>query len=288
MTGKGQFSALTQSGGGLPTTLAAGSAPGESGVRILSQRFQGGLHVSGTPQEHHICFQMSSLRIERRVAGRTLSHLAPEGGLSICPAGADFSADADENGTMLLVAIKPSQLKLAAAESSAFHAQLLEQLSVEDEMLFNSARALATESAAGYPSGPLCWNEIARLFIDRLIARYMSLPGSRPSPGVLDDKMLGLLKDYILEHLDEPIEVAELAATVRLSPFHFSRVFTRSVGISPYRYVVHLRLRRAVQLVRERRYSLADIASRTGFADQSHLSRWIRRVYGVPLTRLTG
>jgi hypothetical protein len=109
--------------------------------------------VSATPQEHHICFQMSSLRIERRVAGRTLGHLAPEGGLSICPAGADFFADADESGTMLLVAIKPSQLKLAAAESSAFHAQLLEQLSVQDEMLFNSARALATESAAGYPSG---------------------------------------------------------------------------------------------------------------------------------------
>jgi hypothetical protein len=25
----------------------------------------------------------------------------------------------------------------------------------------------------------------------------------------------------------------------------------------------------------------------TGFADQSHLSRWVRRVHGVPLSRLT-
>jgi AraC family transcriptional regulator len=28
---------------------------------------------------------------------------------------------------------------------------------------------------------------------------------------------------------------------------------------------------------------LAEIAARTGFADQSHLSRWVRRVHGVPL-----
>jgi AraC family transcriptional regulator len=70
------------------------------------------------------------------------------------------------------------------------------------------------------------------------------------------------------------------------SPFHFSRVFTRSVGMTPHRYIVHLRLQRAIELVREKQSSLAEIAARTGFADQSHLSRWVRRVYGVPLTQL--
>jgi AraC family transcriptional regulator len=32
---------------------------------------------------------------------------------------------------------------------------------------------------------------------------------------------------------------------------------------------------------------LAEIAASTGFADQSHLSRWVRRVHGVSLTQLT-
>jgi len=44
---------------------------------------------------------------------------------------------------------------------------------------------------------------------------------------------------------------------------------------------VHLRLQRATELVRHGRGSLAEIAARTGFADQSHLSRWVRRVHGV-------
>jgi AraC family transcriptional regulator len=44
-------------------------------------------------------------------------------------------------------------------------------------------------------------------------------------------------------------------------------------------------LQRAIELVREGQSSFAEIAARTGFADQSHLSRWVRRVRGVPLSQ---
>jgi AraC family transcriptional regulator len=56
--------------------------------------------------------------------------------------------------------------------------------------------------------------------------------------------------------------------------------------MTPHRYIVHLRLQTAIELVRSGRSGLAEIAIRTGFADQSHLSRWVRRVHGVSLTRL--
>ena len=36
---------MAQQDGGAPTTLAAGSAPGESGVSVLSVRFDGGMHL---------------------------------------------------------------------------------------------------------------------------------------------------------------------------------------------------------------------------------------------------
>jgi AraC family transcriptional regulator len=45
-------------------------------------------------------------------------------------------------------------------------------------------------------------------------------------------------------------------------------------------------LQRATELVRGGRSSLAEIAAATGFADQSHLSRWVRRVHGVTPTEL--
>jgi len=47
---------LAQGDGGLPTTLATGSAPGENGVSVFSLRFRGGLHFSATPRQHLIWF----------------------------------------------------------------------------------------------------------------------------------------------------------------------------------------------------------------------------------------
>jgi AraC family transcriptional regulator len=99
-------------------------------------------------------------------------------------------------------------------------------------------------------------------------------------------EVLARLRDYIISNIGEPIEVAALAKIAGRSPFHFSRVFSRSVGVSPHRYIVHLRLQRALELARSGDTGLAEIAVRTGFADQSHLWRWVRRVHGVSLTQL--
>jgi AraC family transcriptional regulator len=118
-----------------------------------------------------------------------------------------------------------------------------------------------------------------------LIARHTSECATR-ARGTLGKDVLKRLKDHVFAHIDEPIEVSTLASIAGRSQFHFSRVFTRSVGMTPHRYVVHLRLQRAIELVREGQSSFAEIAARTGFADQSHLSRWVRRVRGVPLSQL--
>lgn len=283
MMGIGEFN-LAQKDGGLPTILAAGSAPGESGVFVFSLQFRGGLHFSATPQRHLIWFG-SPVRIDCRIAGRTLRHEAPAGSLAICPAGIDSAADAEESIDALILSIDPGQFALAAAEGSALDAQLNERLSGYDKALLDIARALVLESTKDYPNGALYWNDAASSFIDSLLARHTSAFESR-ARGMLGKNTLERLREYVLAHLDEPIEVAELAKIAARSPFHFSRVFTRSVGMTPHRWVVHLRLRHAIELIREGRCGLAEIAARTGFADQSHLSRWVRRVHGVSLTQL--
>jgi AraC family transcriptional regulator len=277
---------LAQEDGGLPTTLGAGSAPGESGVFVLNARFQGGMHFSGKPRRHHIFFQVSEqAHFECRIADRTLSHQPPTGSLAICPTGADYVADANGSVEAIVVAIDPGKLALAAAEGSALDAQLIERFSGYDHALLDFARDLASESANGHPNGPLFWNEIASAFIDGLLLRHTAGFDDRVR-GTLGKDVLQRLRDYIMAHLDEPIEVAALAGIAGRSEFHFTRVFTRSVGITPHRYVVHQRLRHAVELMRDGRPGLAEIASSTGFADQSHLSRWVRRVHGVSPTQL--
>jgi AraC family transcriptional regulator len=241
---------LAQQNGGLPMTLAAGSAPGESGVSILSLRFKDGAHFSATPQQHLIWFQLSDVRIECRRAGRKITQDAPGGTLAICPAGMDCAADTEENVDALVVAIGAGRLALTAAEDSALEAQLIERLSGYDETLLELARNLVSESADGYPNGPLFWNEVASAFVGGLVDRHTSKRESRKR-GTLGKSVLERLKEYVIVHLDEPIDVAALANIAGRSPFHFSRIFARSVGVTPYRYVIHLRLQRAIELIRD-------------------------------------
>src|SRR5262245_60222982 len=74
---------LVQQDGSLPTTLAAGSAPGESGVSVLRTRFRDGVHFSARPRQHLIWFQLSKMRIECRRAGRKLTQEVLTGSLAI-------------------------------------------------------------------------------------------------------------------------------------------------------------------------------------------------------------
>jgi AraC family transcriptional regulator len=278
---------MAQGDGGLPRLVATGSAPCESGVFVFSVRFHGGGHVRATLRQHHVCFRLTpSAHLDLRIADKARSFKPSQGSLVICPAGADFAAEGQGSvQESILVAIDPGQFALAAAEGSAFEAQLIERFSGCDPALFDLARRLAVECDGGYPNGPLFWNDMASTFINGLLVRHASKFKGRLQ-GRLAEQVFGRIRDYVIAHMDERIEAGALAKIAGRSPFHFTRVFAQSVGMTPYRYVVHLRLRRAVELMRDGRHGLADIAAVTGFADQSHLSRWVRRVHGVSPTEL--
>lgn len=262
-------------------TLGAESPPGESGVRIVRAQFAGHLQFETTTQNHFVYFQNSPRqRLDCRMADQRLRHETTRGSIAICPAGVDNSVETETTLDALLVAIKPTQLAVAGSEEYELDVELRERLSGHDQKLLHLAQSLWRESNDGYPNGPLFWNDVASGFVSALLCGYTS---SRPRTrrGSLGRATLLKIREYVFAHLADPIEVNELAALAGRSPFHFSRIFTRSVGMSPYRYVVHLRLQQAIKRIREGRMGLAEIAADTGFADQSHLSRWVRRVHGV-------
>jgi AraC family transcriptional regulator len=268
-----------------PATLEARGAPGESGVSVLRLQFRRVAHFKAALQHHLIFLQLSPhLRLDCRIAGSRLQHETAAGALAICPAGADCSVEADASADLLLVAVKPGQVALTAAENLAIEARLCERLAGNDPMLLSIAGLLAFENDRNYPGGTLFWNGAAQSFIRRLVVAHTTLR-SEPLRAGLGPIALKKIRDYIHDHLADPIEVNDLAALAARSPFHFSRVFARSIGMTPYRYVVHRRLQIAIDRIRGG-MSLAAVAADTGFSDQSHLSRWIRRVHGVAPSEL--
>ncbi len=82
-----------------------------------------------------------------------------------------------------------------------------------------------------------------------------------------------------------PVSLARLAAEAGVHPAHLWRVFRRAEGCSPSAYVQRLRCRHVFRRLADaagRPASLADLALEAGFADQSHCTRVVKRLVGVP------
>jgi AraC family transcriptional regulator len=88
------------------------------------------------------------------------------------------------------------------------------------------------------------------------------------------------LTAHIVANLDTTLRTRDLAALVRLSPFHFCRAFRDSLGDSPHSYVMRRRVERAQGLMLSTDASLAQIAADCGLADQAHFNKLFRRFAG--------
>jgi AraC family transcriptional regulator len=100
--------------------------------------------------------------------------------------------------------------------------------------------------------------------------------------GGLPTRKLRAVLEYIHQHLAGDLRLRDLAAVAHLSPYHFARLFKASTGLPPRQYVITRRVERAKQLLRgEDDLMLAQVAARSGFWDQGHLTRHFKRLVGV-------
>jgi AraC-like DNA-binding protein len=79
----------------------------------------------------------------------------------------------------------------------------------------------------------------------------------------------------------EAIDLESAAGEAGLSPFHFLRLFTRVLGVTPHQYLVRARLRRAARLLAEDERSITDVAYDVGFGDLSNFVRTFHRAARV-------
>jgi len=86
---------------------------------------------------------------------------------------------------------------------------------------------------------------------------------------------------WIDEHSVEETSLEAVARAAGLSAFHFLRVFSRVLGVTPHQYLVRTRLRRAAQLLAEGERAVTEVALDVGFDDLSNFVRSFRRAAGV-------
>jgi AraC family transcriptional regulator len=143
--------------------------------------------------------------------------------------------------------------------------------------------AVDAELSTGGAGGRLAAESLANVLAVHLI-RHVLAPRRLATgrDGVLPRGRLRAVVDYIEEHLDDGPTLEQLAAVARLSPYHFARQFKAATGLPPYQYVITRRVERAKQLFQGGGdLSLAQVAARAGFSDQSQFSHHFKRLVGV-------
>jgi AraC-like DNA-binding protein len=88
-------------------------------------------------------------------------------------------------------------------------------------------------------------------------------------------------REYLHESLAANVSLDDLARATNLSKFHLARCFRETTGMAPHQYQKLLRLQAARRLL-EAGATVRAAATRTGFADASHLTRAFREWLGVP------
>ena len=98
--------------------------------------------------------------------------------------------------------------------------------------------------------------------------------------GGLSGSQLLQVTDYINDCLTQTIKVQNMASSLGISRFHFSRLFKQTTGMSPHQYVMQQRIELAKQLLKQD-LTVADIALECGFNSHSHLGKYFRAVAGM-------
>ena len=84
---------------------------------------------------------------------------------------------------------------------------------------------------------------------------------------------------FIHTNFDRPITLRQLSARCGCNSFQVIRAFRRTLGTTPYAFLIHFRLERALELLATGK-GAAEVATAVGFFDQSHLIRHCKRRLG--------
>ncbi len=181
--------------------------------------------------------------------------------------------------------LPPALIATAAAAISAgdpSRVELVSRFNEHDALVHQITYALLAELRAGGIAGPIYAESLCHTLTLHLLRTASSLTVTRASPHYgLSPRELQRVVDYINDQLPHALTLRDLAATVNLSPSHFTRVFKHSLGLAPHQYLIQQRIERAKTLLLAGNTTIATVAHRVGFADHSHLNRHFKRAFGV-------
>jgi len=124
-------------------------------------------------------------------------------------------------------------------------------------------------------------DEVGQVFASRFV-EVVSGRAREPVPAKARDRRRAVETAlWIDAHSHRQIDLEHAAGQANISPFHFLRLFSSVLGVTPHQYLVRSRLRHAARLLADDERSVTNVAYDVGFGDLSNFVRTFHRAAGV-------
>ncbi len=123
--------------------------------------------------------------------------------------------------------------------------------------------------------------------VDGIVRRLLAVSGKSVSEhGVREKLAPGSIQralDYLHAHFREEVSRDDLALAAGVNPSHFTRLFGQTLGMTPRRYLLKIRIDHARELFKsgDADLTLDEVACQCGFYDQSHFGMEFRKQVGI-------
>ena len=217
-----------------------------------------------------------------RCDGEVIHRLQTPGDIKIVPAGYSRIWETAGPTRKLAVFLEPAFVDDVARTMglNPERTTITPQLHISDKRIEYIGWAILAELEAEEPVGRIYAESLGIALAAHVLQHYSHTTEGRISSG-LPKRRLQLILDYVHEHISRDLSLAELAEVASMSPSHLKVLFKQSTGMPVHKYVIHARLQHALDLIVGTPLPLSEIALQAGFANQSHLARCFRPVYGV-------
>jgi AraC family transcriptional regulator len=185
-----------------------------------------------------------------------------------------------ERGEVLRLTFDESTVRRAASEIGAGEASIISLQRLTDPAIYELIHLLAEEMRPDGLRGPSYSEALGHALLGRLVRGTVQSTLHAERAG-LSPQRLARCKAFIESKLTTEVTVAQMAAAVDMSVFHFTRAFKQSTGETPHAYASRRRIAAAQVMVRNTTRPLNQISSSFGFSSSSHFSAVFSRLCGV-------
>ena len=154
-------------------------------------------------------------------------------------------------------------------------------LAVRDPMIRQLTEACEKEMTDLRANGRRFVETLITTLVTHIYRTYASAGQPGDAKGGLTPKQMSRVLAYIETHIREDIGVDDLAAIVGLSAHYFAEMFKKTIGVTPYRYVLNQRVERAKALLKQGKLPVAKIADTAGFSSHAQFSSHFRKIVGI-------